>query len=42
MNIYKKQLWDFFQETEERVRNSHGKRAISDRATEALLYFTYM
>ena len=29
----------FFQGTQERVRNSHGKRAISVRATEVLLYF---
>ena len=28
-----------FQRTQERVRNSHGKRAISVRATEVLLYF---
>ena len=27
-----------FQGTRERVRNSHGKRAISVRATEVLLY----
>ena len=32
------QLWDFFQGTQERVRNSHGKRAISVRAIEVLLY----
>ena len=32
------QLWDFFQGTQERVRNSRGKRAISVRATEVLLY----
>ena len=32
------QLLYFFQETQERVRNSHGKRAISVRATEVLLY----
>ena len=29
----------FFQRTQERVRNSRGKRAISVRATEGLLYF---
>ena len=29
----------FFQGTKERVRNSRGKRAISVRATEVLLYF---
>ena len=28
----------FFQGTQERVRNSRGKRAISVRATEVLLY----
>ena len=28
----------FFQETQERVRNSRGKRDISVRATEVLLY----
>ena len=28
----------FFLGTQERVRNSHGKRAISVRATEVLLY----
>ena len=28
-----------FQGTQERVRNSRGKRAISVRATEVLLYF---
>ena len=33
------QLWDFFQGTQERVRNSRGKRAISVRATEVPLYF---
>ena len=32
------QLWDFFQETQEQVRNSRGKRAISVRAIEVLLY----
>ena len=30
---------DFFQGTQEQVRTSHGKRAISVRATESLLYF---
>ena len=28
----------FFQGTQERVRNSHGKQAISVRATDGLLY----
>ena len=35
------QIWSYgflFQVTQERVRNSHGKRAISVRATEVLLY----
>ena len=31
-------LWIFFYETQERVRNSRGKRAISVKATEVLLY----
>ena len=31
------QLWDFFQGTQERVRKSRGKRAISVRAIEVLL-----
>ena len=30
----------FFPGTQERVRNSHGKRAISVRATEVLLYIS--
>ena len=32
------QLWAFFQGTQEWVRNSRGKRAISVRAIEVLLY----
>ena len=32
------QLLDFFQGTQERVRNSRGTRAISVRTTESLLY----
>ena len=32
------QLWDFYLGTQARVRNSHGKRAISVRAIEVLLY----
>ena len=32
----------FFQETQERVRNSRCKRAISVQATEVLLYLCYM
>ena len=35
-------LWDFFQETQERVRNSRGKRAIGVRAIEVLLYLKYI
>ena len=31
---------DFFLRTKERVQNSRGKRAISVRATEVLLYTT--
>ena len=31
------QLWDFFQGTQERVRNSCDKQAISVRAIEVLL-----
>ena len=31
------QLWDFFQGTRERVRNSRGNRTITVRATEVLL-----
>ena len=32
-------LWNFFLGTQERVRNSRGKRAISVRVTEVRLYF---
>ena len=32
------QLWELFQGTQERVRNSRGKRAICVRAIEVLLY----
>ena len=31
-------IWDFFLGTQEQVQNSRGKRAISVRATEVLLY----
>ena len=31
------QLWDLFKGSQERVRNSRGKRAISVRAIEVLL-----
>ena len=39
LNMKKKnlQLWEFFQGTQERVRKSRGKRAISVRAIEVLL-----
>ena len=33
------QLWFVFIGTQERVRNSHGKRAIGVRAIEVLLYY---
>ena len=36
------QLLAFFKGTQEQVRNSHGKRAISVRATEVLLYMLHM
>ena len=36
------QLWDSFQGAQERVRNSRGKRAISVRATEVLLYMAFL
>ena len=32
------QLWALFQGTQEQVRNSHGKQAISVRAIEVLLW----
>ena len=38
LNIKKNIPKDLFQGTQERVRNSRGKRAISVRATEVLLY----
>ena len=39
--ILNPQLWDFFPGTQERVRNSHGKCAISVQATEVLLYLQF-
>ena len=39
LNYPKYAALGFFQETQERVRSSRGKQAISDRATEGLLYF---
>ena len=38
VNYPKSVAMGFFQETQERVRNSRGKRAISVRATEGLLF----
>ena len=38
INCPKSAAVGFFQRTEERVRNSRGRRAISVRATEVLLY----
>ena len=38
LNYPKLQLWNLFQGTQERVRTSLGKRAISVRAIEVLLY----
>ena len=38
LNYPKSADMGFFQGTQERVRNSHGKRAISVRAIEVLLY----
>ena len=37
LNYSKTAAMGFFEGTQERVRNSHGKRAISVRATEGLL-----
>ena len=39
-NINKKITIDYPKSAQERVRNSRGKRAISVRATEDLLYYT--
>ena len=41
LNYPKSAVMGFFQETEERARNSHGYRAISVRAIEVLLYMLY-
>ena len=38
LNVPNLQPRDYFLGTQERVRNSRGKRAISVRATEVLLY----
>ena len=40
LNYPKSAAMGFFQETQERVRNSRGKRAIGVRATEGPLYLT--
>ena len=39
LNYPESAAMEFFQGTQKRVRNSRGKRAISVRATEVLLYF---
>ena len=39
INYLKSAAMGFFQGPQERVRNSHGKRAISVRAIEVLLYY---
>ena len=41
LNYSKSVAMGFFQGNQERVRNSRGKRAISVRAIEVLLYFYY-
>ena len=38
LNYPKSAAMRFFKGTQKRIRNSHGKRAISVRATEVLLY----
>ena len=38
LNYLKSAAMGFFQGTQEQVRNSHGKRAISVRTIEVLLY----
>ena len=42
LNYPKSAVLGFFQGTQERVRNSRGKRANSVRATEGLLYRFHM
>ena len=42
LNYSKSAAKGFFLRTQERVRNSHGKQAISVRATEVLLYFAIL
>ena len=41
LNYPKSAAVGFFQGTQERVRDSHGRQAISVRATEVLLYLYY-
>ena len=40
--LSKSEAMGFFQGTQERVRNSCGKRAISVRATEGILYMQFV
>ena len=42
LNYSKSAAMGFFPGTQERVRNSHGKRAISVRTTEVLMYIYAM
>ena len=42
INYPKSAAMGFFQVTQKRVRNSHGKRAISVRAIEVLLYLFFI
>ena len=42
LNYPKSAAMGFFQGTQERVRNSRGKRAISVRAIEVLLYIVFI
>ena len=41
LNFPKCATFGYFQRTQERVRNSHGKRAISVRANEVVLYASF-
>ena len=41
LNYLKSAAVGFFQRTQKRVRNSRGRRAISVRATEVLLFYRY-
>ena len=42
LEYHKSAAMGFFQGTQKRVRTSHGKRAISVRATEVLLYIYFI